>query len=101
VVTADELPPGAKGLGIRSRLNGQVMQDGNTGDMMFPVARVISILSEVWTLDPGDVVATGTPAGVGHARKPPVFMKAGDTIEVEVDGIGTLSNPVIDAGSAR
>jgi 2-keto-4-pentenoate hydratase/2-oxohepta-3-ene-1,7-dioic acid hydratase in catechol pathway len=98
LVTADELPAGADGLGIRSRLNGQVLQDGNTSDMIFGVARTVSILSEVMTLEPGDVIAMGTPSGVGHARKPPLWMKPGDVIECEIDGIGTLSNPVVDEG---
>lgn len=97
LVTPDEVAPGASGLRIVSRLNGAVMQDGNTGDMIFGVARQIAILSEVMTLEPGDVIATGTPAGVGYARKPPVFMRAGDVCEVEVEGIGTLRNPVADA----
>ncbi|WGF89956.1 fumarylacetoacetate hydrolase family protein [Marinivivus vitaminiproducens] len=97
IVTADELPQGAHGLAIQSRLNGQVMQDSNTEHMMFPVARTIAIVSQVMTLEPGDVIAMGTPAGVGFARKPPVFMKAGDVIECEIEKIGVLSNPVIDA----
>lgn len=100
IVTADELPPGAKGLRIQSRLNGTVMQDSNTDLMIFPVARTLAILSEVMTLEPGDLIATGTPSGVGHARKPPVWMKAGDTIEIEVEGIGILSNPVADEPAA-
>ena len=100
IVTADALPPGAKGLRIQSRLNGAVMQDSNTDLMIFPVAQTIAILSEVMTLEPGDLIATGTPSGVGHARKPPVWMKAGDTIEIEVEGIGILSNPVADEPAA-
>lgn len=97
IVTADELPPGAHGLGIRTRLNGVVMQDSDTSDMVFSVARTVSLFSQIMTLEPGDVIATGTPSGVGFARKPPVWMKAGDVVEVEVDGIGTLRNPVVDA----
>lgn len=97
IATADALPPGAHGLGIRTRLNGKVMQESDTSDMIFSVARTVSLLSEVMTLEPGDVIATGTPSGVGYARTPPVWMKAGDIVEVEVDGIGTLSNPVADA----
>jgi 2-keto-4-pentenoate hydratase/2-oxohepta-3-ene-1,7-dioic acid hydratase in catechol pathway len=97
IVTADALPPGADGLGIRTRLNGQVMQDSDTSDMVFKTARAVSIISQIMTLEPGDLIATGTPSGVGYARKPPVWMKAGDVIEVEVDGIGTLRNPVADA----
>jgi acylpyruvate hydrolase len=97
IVTADALPPGADGVGIRTRLNGQVMQESDTSDMVFKTAQTVSILSQIMTLEPGDLIATGTPSGVGYARKPPVWMKAGDVIEVEVDGIGTLRNPVADA----
>ncbi len=94
LVTPDELPPGAVGLSIRTRLNGVLLQDGNTSDMVFGVADLVSILSEAMTLEPGDVIVTGTPSGVGFSRKPPVFMKAGDVCEVEIEGIGTLRNPV-------
>lgn len=97
LVTADELPPGGVGLHIESRLNGQVMQSANTRDMVFGVARTIALLSECLTLEPGDVVVMGTPAGVGYARTPPVWMKAGDRIEIEIEGLGVLSNPVEDA----
>ena len=97
IVTADELPAGAAGLRIVSRVNGTVMQDGNTGDMIFDVPALIETLSEVMTLEPGDVIATGTPAGVGYARTPPVFLKAGDVCEVEIEGVGTISNPIEDA----
>lgn len=96
LVTPDELPPGCVGLRIQSRLNGTVMQDANTADMAFGVARTIALLSESLTLEPGDVVVMGTPGGVGYARNPPVWMKAGDTIEIEIEGIGVLSNPVTD-----
>ncbi len=99
LVTADELPPGCLGLHIESRLNGQVMQNANTSDMVFGVARTLSLLSEALTLEPGDVVVMGTPAGVGYARTPPVWMKAGDVIEVEIERIGVLSNPVVAPGS--
>ncbi len=95
LVTADELPPGCVGLHIESRLNGQVMQSANTSDMVFGVARTLALLSEALTLEPGDVVVMGTPAGVGYARTPPVWMKAGDTIEVQIEGIGVLCNPVV------
>ena len=95
LVTADELPPGCTGLHIESRLNGQVMQSANTSDMVFGVARTLSLLSQCLTLEPGDVVVMGTPAGVGYARTPPVWMKAGDRIEIEIEGIGVLSNPVV------
>lgn len=95
LVTADELPPGAVGLRIQSRLNGQVMQDANTSDMIFSVAETIALLADVLTLEPGDVIVMGTPAGVGQARTPPVWMKAGDTIEIEVERVGVLSNPIV------
>jgi 2-keto-4-pentenoate hydratase/2-oxohepta-3-ene-1,7-dioic acid hydratase in catechol pathway len=96
VVTADALPPGASGLRICTRVNGETMQDSNTSDMIFSTARCVSLLSEFMTLEPGDMIATGTPSGVAHARKPPAWMKAGDTVEVEVEGIGVLSNPIVD-----
>lgn len=95
IVTADELPPGADGLKIESRLNGKVMQSSNTRNMIFNVPRTIEILSEIWTLQPGDIVAMGTPEGVGYARTPPVFMQPGDTVEIEIEGIGILSNPIV------
>jgi acylpyruvate hydrolase len=95
-VTVDELPPGAAGLAIQSRLNGQVMQSANTSDMLVPVAETVALLTECLTLEPGDLLVMGTPAGVGHARKPPVWMKHGDTIEIEIERIGVLSNPVKD-----
>lgn len=94
LVTADELPAGCVGLRIQSRLNGQVMQNADTKDMVFGVARTIALLSECMTLEPGDVLVMGTPGGVGYARTPPVWMKAGDTIEIDIEGVGLLSNPV-------
>jgi acylpyruvate hydrolase len=94
LVSADELAPGATGLRIQSRLNGQVMQDANTDDMIFPVAETIALLAECLTLEPGDVIVMGTPAGVGQARTPPVWMKAGDLIEIEIEKIGVLANPI-------
>jgi 2-keto-4-pentenoate hydratase/2-oxohepta-3-ene-1,7-dioic acid hydratase in catechol pathway len=97
LVTADELPAGARGLRIVSRVNGVVMQDSNTDDMIFDVATLVSVLSQAMTLEPGDVIATGTPAGVGYARHPPQFLQAGDRCEVEIEGLGVLSNLVADA----
>jgi len=95
-VTADALPAGATGLAIKSKLNGAVMQNANTSDMLFPVDETVALLTECMTLEPGDLLVMGTPAGVGYARKPPVWMKPGDTIEIEIEGIGTLSNPIRD-----
>ena len=95
VVTADALPPGASGLRITTRVNGETMQDSNTEDMIFSTARIISLLSEFMTLEPGDIIATGTPSGLAHARKPPAWMKSGDIVEVEIEGIGVLRNPIV------
>jgi acylpyruvate hydrolase len=94
MVTADELPPGGKGLRIQSRINGQVLQDDNTRNMMFPVAETIVDVSQAMTLEPGDILVTGTPSGVGYPRMPPVWMKEGDTVEVEIEGVGILRNAV-------
>ena len=97
MVTADELPKGGKGLKIESRLNGKMMQSSNTDHFMFPVAESLVYLTEGMTLEPGDILFTGTPSGVGHARKPdPVWMKAGDTCEIEVEGVGVLRNGIED-----
>jgi acylpyruvate hydrolase len=95
-VCAEGLPQGAAGLRLVTRLNGAVMQDGRTDDMIFDVATLVAELSACMTLMPGDVIITGTPSGVGQSRKPPVFMKAGDVCEVEIEGIGTLRNVVVD-----
>jgi acylpyruvate hydrolase len=95
LVTADEIPAGAKGLTLQTRLNGEVVQSAPTNDMVFDVVSLIEIISEVMTLEPGDVIVTGTPAGVGMAREPQLWMKPGDTVEVEVEGLGTLINPII------
>jgi acylpyruvate hydrolase len=94
LVTADELAPGATGLSIQSRLNGKVMQDANTTDMIWGVAETIKLLTECMTLEPGDVIIMGTPAGVGQARTPPVWMKDGDVVEIEIERIGTLTTPI-------
>ena len=94
LVTADELPVGAVGLKIQSRLNGQVMQDANTQDMIWGVAEMIKLLTECMTLEPGDLIIMGTPAGVGQARTPPVWMKNGDTVEIEIEHIGVLRNKI-------
>lgn len=94
VVSTDEVPAGGKGLSVSTRLNGKVMQQANTDDMLFPVAELVARVSEAMTLEAGDIIVTGTPAGVGFARKPPVFMRDGDLCEIEIEGIGVLSNPV-------
>jgi acylpyruvate hydrolase len=95
-VSADEVPPGGKGLKIETRLNGQVMQSDNTDNMMFPVVETLVYVTQGMTLEPGDIIFTGTPSGVGFARKPPVWMKNGDVCEVEIEGLGALRNPIAD-----
>jgi 2-keto-4-pentenoate hydratase/2-oxohepta-3-ene-1,7-dioic acid hydratase in catechol pathway len=79
---------------VQTRINGETVQDGDTGQLIFSVEQLINYASTIFTLVPGDVIVTGTPAGVGWSRKPPWFMQPGDTVEVEIDGIGTLVNPV-------
>ena len=96
-ITADELPAGCRGLTLTTRLNGQEVQKAPIDDMVFPIDELVEIISAVMTLKPGDVIITGTPSGVGHARKPPLWMKPGDTVEVEVDQVGILTNPIKDA----
>jgi 2-keto-4-pentenoate hydratase/2-oxohepta-3-ene-1,7-dioic acid hydratase in catechol pathway len=81
-------------MAIRLRVNGQTMQDASTSQMIFPVAALISILSSFMTLERGDIISTGTPSGVGHGRKPPIYLRAGDVVEAEIEGIGVLRNPV-------
>lgn len=93
VVTADTMPD-PHNLNIRFRLNGETLQDSNTCQLIFKTPELIEFLSRVITLEPGDVIATGTPPGVGFARKPPIFMKPGDIAEVEIDHLDTLTNPV-------
>jgi 2-keto-4-pentenoate hydratase/2-oxohepta-3-ene-1,7-dioic acid hydratase in catechol pathway len=94
VVTADEVPD-PQALRIASYVNGEQMQGAPTSDMIFDVRTLISHLSRIITLNPGDVVSTGTPAGVGTFRKPPLYLKPGDTVVVEVEGVGRLENPVV------
>jgi acylpyruvate hydrolase len=94
LVTADELPPGAKGLKLETRLNGVVVQSSNIDHMIFDVATLISLLSVAHALEPGDVIVSGTPAGVGLARKPPLWMKPGDICEVEIEKVGLLRSPI-------
>jgi len=94
MVTADEIAPGRE-LKLETRLNGRVVQSSHTGHMIFSIPRLIQYASTIFTLVPGDVIATGTPAGVGWSKKPPEFMEPGDTVEVEIEGIGVLRNPVV------
>jgi len=94
LVTAEEVADPHR-LPIRLRLNGQTMQDSNTDQMIFSVGQVLAYLSQVFTLEPGDLVFTGTPPGVGFARKPPVFLRPGDVVEVDMPGLGVLRNPVV------
>jgi len=96
LITADELPPGAKGLLLETRLNGEVVQSANTDTMVFDVESLISILSEAFTLEAGDVIVSGTPSGVGWARTPKLLMKHGDVCEVTVERMGTLTNKIVD-----
>jgi acylpyruvate hydrolase len=101
LVTPDELPPGACGLKIETRLNGQVMQRASTDDLIFDVATLVSLISVGITLEPCDLIVTGTPSGVGAVRNPPVFMRAGDVCEVEIERIGVLRNKIVDESSSK
>lgn len=94
LVTPDEVPL-TRSLRLQCRLNGQVMQDATTDLMMFPVADQIAHISTFVTLEPGDVIVTGTPGGVGFRRDPKVYMKVGDVVEIELEGVGILRNPVV------
>jgi len=94
LVTRSELGD-AGNLAIELRLNGERLQKSNTRNLIFNVAALVSIISQTMTLDPGDVIATGTPSGVGYVRNPPIFLKPGDTVEIEIEGIGVLRNPVV------
>ncbi len=96
LVTADAVPPGASGLRIQGRLNGRVMQDARTDQLIFSVQALIAMISVAMSLERGDVIITGTPGGVGAARKPPVYMQPGDIFEVEIEGLGVLTNSVQD-----
>jgi 2-keto-4-pentenoate hydratase/2-oxohepta-3-ene-1,7-dioic acid hydratase in catechol pathway len=93
IATTDEITD-PQSLGIRCRVNGETLQDSNTSDMIFSVAEIVSFISQGITLEPGDLIATGTPEGVGFARNPAIFLKPGDVVEIEIDGIGVLRNPV-------
>jgi 2-keto-4-pentenoate hydratase/2-oxohepta-3-ene-1,7-dioic acid hydratase in catechol pathway len=96
LVSADEVPDGGLGLRITTRLNDKVVQDANTNDLLFQVSELIARVSEAMTLKLGDILVRGTPAGVGFARKPPLFIRHGDVCEIEVEGIGLLRNPIVD-----
>ncbi len=96
LVTPEELPAAAAGLRIQTRLNGQTMQDANTNDFLWGVVESLCIITECMTLEPGDVIITGTPAGVGYARTPPVWMKPGDVCEIDIEGVGVLVNTIAD-----
>ena len=94
LVTKDEVAD-VHNLGIRLRLNGKTMQNSNTKEFIFSVPQMVAYISQIVTLEPGDLIFTGTPPGIGHALSPQVYMKAGDVAEVEIDGLGTLTNPVV------
>lgn len=100
-VTPDDLPDGASGLRIESRVGDEILQSSNTANMIWGVRQVIATISEFATLEPGDLIALGTPPGVGHAKKPnPRWLKPGETVDVEIEGIGICSTPVIDEQDA-
>jgi 2-keto-4-pentenoate hydratase/2-oxohepta-3-ene-1,7-dioic acid hydratase in catechol pathway len=94
-ITADELPLGCKGLQFETHLNGMVVQKANIDDLIFDVASLVSLLSDAFTLVPGDVIVTGTPGGVGLARKPPLWMKPGDLCVITSKELGELRNPIV------
>jgi 2-keto-4-pentenoate hydratase/2-oxohepta-3-ene-1,7-dioic acid hydratase in catechol pathway len=96
LVPVSQLGDGS-GLRVLQRLNGEVLQDGNTNDLIFDVPFLVAFVSRVFTLEPGDLILTGTPPGIGWAREPKLSMRAGDVVEVEVEGIGVVSNPVVAA----
>ncbi|NRA99434.1 MAG: fumarylacetoacetate hydrolase family protein [Rhodobacteraceae bacterium] len=95
VVTPDELPEGASGLKIESRVGDEILQSASTDDMLWPVAKTIATISEYATLEPGDYIAMGTPPGVGHAKTPQRWLRPGEIVEVEIEGIGICANPIV------
>ncbi|KZM52134.1 fumarylacetoacetate hydrolase family protein [Labrenzia sp. OB1] len=102
VVTPEDLPEGARNLKIESRVGSEVLQSSNTSNMIWSVAQTIVIMSEFTTLEPGDLIALGTPPGVGHARKPdPRWLRPGETVEVEIEGIGICSSPIVDEADLK
>lgn len=98
ITTADEVGDPAEGLRLTTRVNSQITQDDNTRNLIFPVGALIQHITQIMTLNPGDLIATGTPAGVGFARRPPVFLKAGDTVEIEIEKVGKVSNKLVPIG---
>ena len=101
LVTADDLPVGAAGLRVETKLNGEVVQQGNTSQMLYDVAALVEVISSIMTLEAGDVIVTGSPEGVGAAKNPPRFLQPGDVCEVEVEGVGLLRNEVAVAGEGQ
>jgi 2,4-diketo-3-deoxy-L-fuconate hydrolase len=99
IVTADEVGDPADGLRLVSRVNGEVAQDGNTADMILPVGDILAYVSEVLTLAPGDVICTGTPAGVGFKGTPPRYLGPGDVVQVEIERVGIVGNPIVESVS--
>ncbi|MEM1237683.1 MAG: fumarylacetoacetate hydrolase family protein [Pseudomonadota bacterium] len=95
VVTPDELPEGADGLKIESRVGDEILQSAKTSDMLWSVARTIATISEFATLEPGDMIAMGTPPGVGHAKTPQRWLRPGETVEIEIEGIGICASPIV------
>ena len=95
MVTADEIPPGTK-MTLSCRLNGRQMQHATTEQMIFKIPKIIEYVSSWTTLEPGDVLVTGTPGGVGSRRTPPIWMKPGDKVEIEIDKVGVLENTIVD-----
>ncbi|MEM8631452.1 MAG: fumarylacetoacetate hydrolase family protein [Pseudomonadota bacterium] len=101
IVTPDELPAGAQGLKIESRVGDEILQSATTSDMLWTVERTIATISEYSTLEPGDMIAMGTPPGVGHAKKPPRWLRPGEVVEIEIEGIGICANPIVAEEAMR
>jgi acylpyruvate hydrolase len=99
LVTSDELPPEGTGLAVRCEVDEQLMQDGSTSDMLFKPSDIVSYISTILTLRPGDVIATGTPAGIGIAREPAVFLRPGQVVKTSIEGLGHLENTCVAEGS--
>ena len=97
LVTADEVGDLRDGLRVQTRVNGETMQDGNSRDMIFELGDVLALVSRTMTLNPGDIIATGTPEGVGYVRTPPILLTAGDTVEVDIERLGVLRTPIVGA----